>query len=103
MATITKLKAVARLTSAVRVAHADDLVEIYNELFPEQPTTEEEAERDSPGMMHKILMHIDRGLEVQEILDLWNVVFPLHRGVCYDDDDGLIHYDEETEPVSNLD
>jgi len=46
MATITKQQAVDRLTQAVREAHSDDLVEIHNELFPQQAITEHEARGD---------------------------------------------------------
>jgi hypothetical protein len=99
MATITKQQAVDRLTAAVKEAHPDDLVEIHNELFPEKPTTEDEAKADSSALVKKIVAHIGNGLEVQEILDLWNVIFPKHRRVWFDEDDGMIHYDEKSEPV----
>ena len=103
MATITKQQAVDRLTQAVRKAHPDDLVEIHNELFPEVPTTEDEAKVAPAALVQKIVAHIDNGLEVQEILDLWNVIFPKHRRVWFDEDDGMIHYDEKIEPVGQVD
>ena len=81
----------------------DDLVEIYNELFPEQPTTEHEAKEDPSALVKKIVAHIDRGLEVEEILDLRYVILPKHRRVWFDEEEGLIHYDEEIEPVSQAD
>jgi hypothetical protein len=100
MATMTKQQAVGWLTEAVRKAHPDDLVEVHNELFPEKPTTEDEAKVDPSALVDKIIAHIGNGLEVQEILDLWNVIFPKHRRVWFDDDAGMIHYDEKVEPVS---
>ena len=103
MATILKQQAIERVTQAVREARPDDLAEIYNELFPEKPTSEGEANRDSAALVQKVLAHIDNGLEVQEILDLWNVIYPRHREVWYDEDEGLIHYDEEIESVSQID
>ena len=39
MPAISKKKAVETLVKAVEEAHSDDLAEIYNELFPEEPTT----------------------------------------------------------------
>jgi hypothetical protein len=103
MTTITKQQAFQRLKEAVNKAHSDDLVEIYNELFPEQPVTEDQA-NDTPSILvTKILTHIESGLEVEEILDLWNVVFPAHSGVWFDEEEGLIHYDEEIEPISQAD
>ena len=83
MATITKRQAVDRLTEAIRKARPDDLVEIHNELFPEKPTTD-----------------IDNGLEVEEILDLWHVIFPKHRTVWFEEEEGLLHYAERIEQVS---
>jgi hypothetical protein len=98
MATITKQQAVDQLNQAVGEAGPDDLVEIYNELFPKTPTTEDQANENPTALLKTIRAHIDRGLEVEEILDLWNVIFPTHRGVWYDEDEGLIHYDEKLEP-----
>jgi len=103
MATITKGQAVDRLTDAVRKAHPDDLAEVHNELFPEKPTTEEEAKEDPAALVRRIIAHMDNGLELQEILDLWNVIFPKHRRVWFDEDDGMIHYDEKIEPVGRAD
>ena len=99
MATIAKRAAVDRLAHAVKEAHSDDLVEIYNELFPERPTTEGEANKDPSALVKRIVAHIDNGLEVQEILDLWNVIFPMHRSVWFDEDEELIHYDENMQRV----
>ncbi len=103
MATITQQQAVARLTQAVREARADELVEIYNELFPEEPTTEHAANEDPSGLLEKIIAHIDNGLEMEEILALWHVIFPKLRRVSFDEDDGLIHYHEKTEPAGQVD
>ena len=103
MATITKQRSVDRLTQAVKMARPEDLVEIYNELFPQAPTTENEATRNPSAFVEKIVAHINNGLEVEEILALWNIIFPRQRKVWFDEDDGLIHYDEKIEPVSQAD
>ena len=103
MATITNRQAVDRLTHAVKEAHPDDLVEIHNELFPEKPITEDEAKQDPSTFVQKIAAHIDRGLEMEEILDLRYVILPKHRRVWFDEEEGLIHYDEEIEPVGQAD
>jgi hypothetical protein len=99
MATITKRQAVERLIQGVREAHPDDLVEIHNDLFPEKPTTEEEAKADPCALVKKIVAHIDSGLEVEEILDLRYVILPRYRRVWFDEEEDLIHYDEEIAPV----
>src|SRR5947207_629557 len=90
MATITKRQAVDRLTQAVREARPDDLAEIHNELFPEKPATEDEAKKDPSALVKKIVAHIDRGLEMEEILDLRHVILPKHRKVWFDEEEGLI-------------
>ncbi len=103
MATIAKPKAVSRLSEAIKKAQPDDLVEIYNELFPEKPTTEARATEDPSALVDSIIAHIGRGLEVEEILDLWNVIFPMHHRVWFDEDEDLIHYAEKSEPVGRVD
>jgi hypothetical protein len=103
MATITKQQAVDRLTQAVKEAQPDDLIEIHNELFPEKPARMAEAEGNPSALIKKILAHIDSGLELQEILDLWNVTYPKHRRVWFDEDGGLMHYDDKFEPVEYAD
>jgi hypothetical protein len=103
MATITKQQAVDRLTTAVENANPDDLVEIYNDLFPERPTTESEAIRNPSALVEKIVAHIDGGLEMEEILDLKYAILPKRRRVWFDEDEGLIHYDEKIEPVGQTD
>ena len=99
MQTLTKKKAVEALTEEVRKAPPDDLVEIYNELFPREPTTEKAAERDPRSLTTKILGHIENGLEVEEILDLWRVVFPGSREVWFDEEKNRLHYEQDEEAV----
>jgi hypothetical protein len=103
MATITKQQAVALLTQAVEKAKPDELVEIYNELFPEKPTSDNDAAENPSALVEKILAYINNGLYMEEILDLKYVILPKHRGVWFDEDDGLIHYDEEIESVGQAD
>lgn len=103
MATIPRLEAIGRLTQAVEAAGVDDLVEIYNELFPEGPINGDNTSADRPALVNKIVAHIASGLEVEEIVDLWNVIFPAHRDVWFDEDEDLMHYDEKIEPVGQAD
>lgn len=104
MESIKKKEAIARLTRAVRTARVDDLVEIYNELFPEEPTTEKKANANPSSFVDKVMAHIANGLEIEEILALWNIIFPMHRGVWFDEDEELIHYTlEATDPVGQMD
>jgi hypothetical protein len=88
---ITKKKAVEALTAEAGRAHADDLVEIHNELFPETPTTEQAANEDLEGLRTKVLDHM-KSLEIEEILGLWSVVFPQDREVWYDEEKKKFNY-----------
>ena len=38
---------------------------------------------------------MENGLEAEEIPDLWNVIFPYHRSVWFDEEEGLLHYDKD--------
>jgi len=103
MTTITEKQAAAELGQAVRNAKLDDLVEFYNELFPDKPVTASSANGDATRLVEKIVGRIESGLEVEEILDLWNVIFPAHHHVWFDEEEGLIHYDEEAQPAGQMD
>jgi hypothetical protein len=88
---ISKKKAVEALVAEAAKAHADDLVEIHNELFPEEPTTEQAAGRDLAALRAKVLAHM-KSLEIEEILGLWGVVFPQDREVWYDEEKQKFNY-----------
>jgi hypothetical protein len=100
MPAITKVQAVQLLAAAAEKASPDDLAEIYNELFPEEPTTEKEAVTAAQGLAAQVVEHISNGLEVEEIVDLWPVVFPGCHDVRFDEEEGLLHYDEDRLPVA---
>ncbi len=94
MAAIRIDVAVEKLTHAVEEMSADDLVQVYGELFPDEPTTEEAAHEDVTPLVEQIVDHIGRGLEPEEVVDLWNVVFPSGREVYCDEEDNLFHFQE---------
>lgn len=79
---------------------SDDLLEVYNELFPDNPYTEEEVEDDAWPLSEQITDYINRGLEAEEIIELWSLIFPKHRNVWYDEEEGRIHYNEEPEKMT---
>jgi hypothetical protein len=103
MTEISRDQAVQRLRQQVASMAADDLAETYNELFPSQPTTEAEARQSRSRRVDGIIEHISRGLEVEEIEGLWNVVFPKDRNVYYDEETNVLHDDEEAESVHSAD
>ena len=97
MSTISVDDATKKLTQAVEGMHADDLVQVYNELFPDEPASEEEAYEDVIPLVEQIVDHITRGLEPEEVVDLWNVVFPKDREVYFNEEDDLMHFAEGDE------
>lgn len=88
MPALSKNEAAEKLAKIVEKAKPSDLAEIYAELFPEEPNS-------SPPAVSDIARHIRDGLEAEEIVDLWNVVFPTDRNVWYDEEAKEIHYNEE--------
>jgi hypothetical protein len=80
--------AAERLAKGVENAKPTALAEIYSELFPEKP------EAAAPSAVD-LAQHVRSGLEAEELVDLWNVVFPGDRNVWYDEEDDKIHYNEE--------
>jgi hypothetical protein len=89
MPIISLAEATETLARSVEKAGADDLVEIYAELFPERPSP-------SPPSAVDIVWHIRHGLEPDEVVGLWNVVFPRDRNVWYNEEEGSIYLNEES-------
>jgi hypothetical protein len=88
MPVLSKTEAAEELVRGVENAKPSVLVEIYCELFPD-------AICPTPPVARDIVKHIRSGLEAEEIVDLWNVVFPADSNVRYDEEDQTIHYNEE--------
>ncbi len=100
MPVITKKQALELLTNAVQdKLGADELLEVYNEVFPDDPYTAEEVEADSGLLIEQLVDHINGGLEIDEVMDLWRLIVPKHRNVWYDEEEERIHYNEESEAV----
>ena len=89
MPTIQKHEALGKLADVVEKAKATTLAEFTPSSFP----------RNMPCLCHLLLSSPNTstsGLEAaEEIVDLWNVVFPATRNVWYDEEDEKIHYNEE--------
>jgi hypothetical protein len=88
MPVLSTNEAAERLARGVEQAKASTLGEIYSELFPDQASS-------TPPKACDIARHIRGGLEAEEIVDLWNVVFPEDRNVRYDEETKEIRYNEE--------
>jgi hypothetical protein len=101
MPAITKDKALELLAGEVQEnLGADELLEVYNEVFPDHPYTDEKAHDDPSPLIAQLVARIRSGLEIEEVLDLWGLIFPRHRNVWYDEEEERIHYNEEAEAVS---
>jgi hypothetical protein len=88
MPALSASEAVERLAKSVEKTKPTALAEIYAELFPEKPVA-------APPSALGLAQYIRNGLKAEEIVDLWNVVFPADRNVWYDEEENKIHYNEE--------
>jgi hypothetical protein len=88
MPALNKSDAAERLAKVVEKAKPSILTEIFAELFPERASP-------TPLVASEIARYIRDGLEAEEIVDLWNVIFPEDRNVWYNEEDEDIHYNEE--------
>ena len=88
MPKLSTSEAVERLVEGVEVAKPSTLAEVYAELFPEKPPA-------APPSVGELVGLVRGGLAAEEIIDLWNVVFPADRNVWFDEEDEKIHFNEE--------
>ncbi len=93
MPAISGGEAVERLAKAAERASSEDLVEIYAELYPENSLPDVSGTR-AGAVAKEIAAHIRERIEPEEIVDLWNVVFPTDRDVYYDEEDDTLRYNE---------
>jgi hypothetical protein len=87
MPALSTNEAAERLAKVVSKAKPPALSEIYAELFPEKSVAAAPSAAD-------LAQHVRSGLEAEELVDLWNVVFPADRNVWYDEEKEKIHYNE---------
>ena len=93
---VTKEQALGLLTNEVQEKlGADELLEVYNEVFPDDPYTEEEAHEDATPLVEQLVDHINGGLEIDVLMDLWRLIIPKHHNVWYDEETKAIHFNEE--------
>ena len=96
MVTIPKTEAVRRLSENIASMDSDDLREVYNELFPSDPMSRHQIAEGMEPFVKRIHEHIAKGLELEEIVDLWRVVFPELRKPSFGDDTDTIQFLERT-------
>ena len=95
MPAISTREAVERLTRAVEEMSPDDLAAFYDELFPVGSLPAEPVRNPVRDDRKAILDYLPKGLEIEEIVGLWSVAFPLARDVHYDEEAEMIRYREE--------
>ncbi|MGD0139810.1 MAG: hypothetical protein ABSD28_13105 [Tepidisphaeraceae bacterium] len=88
MPALTINKAAEELAKEVEKAGPSALAEIRAEFFPGGPLSAHPVASD-------IARHVRKGLEAEEIVDLWNVVFPGDRNVWYDEETKTIHFQRQ--------
>jgi hypothetical protein len=103
MPSVPRKEAVNRLIEAVSRMSPDDLIDFHNEVFPKEPMSDPDPGANLSTVRHKVLEYLRRGIEVEEILDLWNVAFPESSNVAYDDESDSIGYKTESEVVRHAD
>jgi hypothetical protein len=101
MPSVSKNEAIDRLATAIERSELDDLIEVYNELRPESPRSLGGSHEGREELLSDIKDYIRQGLEVEEVVDLWNVVFPQDRNVWYDEETDLVRFNEEPEHVES--
>jgi len=82
--------AVEQLAQAVEKAPPDELVEYYAELFPAQKTRPDVSGDKAAGLAQDLAQRVRNGIEPEEVVDLWNVVFPVVQRVYYDEEDATL-------------
>ena len=82
-------EAAERLAKVIETAKPTILMEIYAELFPGKPA----AAAPTAANLARLVRD---GLEAEEVVSLWNIVFPADWNVWYDEVDEKIHYNEES-------
>ncbi len=90
MPTLEKNDAAARLIQALKEFKRDDLIAAYDEVFPEAT----DAGKSDDELLAAVVGRLENGIDLEEIVDLWNVVFPGHHGVTFDEEKSRMHYSD---------
>jgi hypothetical protein len=102
MPVVTKDQALELLAHEVREKFgADEVLEVYNELFPDHPYPQEKAHEDVTPLIEQLVDYFNSGLEIDEVVDLWGLIFPRHRNIWYDEEVEGVHYNEKSDAVSS--
>jgi len=92
MPAIRKNEAMEKLALAVEGTSSDNLADYYGELFPEKVFPKGATAK---AVADEIATYVRTKIEPEELVDLWNVVFPPDQRVYYDEEDGVVIYKQE--------
>src|SRR5262249_11091547 len=94
MPVVSKEQAVERMTRQVEQFDPDELLEVHNELFPNEQRTEGEARQEPAPLVQRLVEYIS-GSEIGSLVFLWGFIFPArYRNIWYEEEEDGIHYDE---------
>lgn len=92
MSTIELSVANKELLAVIERMDVDNILEAYGELFPEEDLPPRDGVADPSRYLARIVDRFENGLEPEEVVDLWNVVFPRDRRVYFNEMDDLLHF-----------
>lgn len=96
MPTLSPNDAIERLAKGVEQASPSVLPEICTDIFPDSFASGTSSPAD-------VARHVRSGIEAEEIVDLWNVVFPEDHNVWFNEETNEIHFNEEAIDYADVD
>lgn len=103
MPTTSLAEAVRALTGKVEGMDSDDLRDAHNELFPATPLQSIDSKGEETSIRQKLIVYLRDDIAVEEVLDLWGIIFPEARSVYQDDETRMIHFLVDPEVVRRAD
>src|SRR4051794_4148073 len=98
MPALTIDQAVETMSRAVRETFpADEVLEIYNEVFPSHPHPWEDLANGVEPLIQELVAYFKSGLSTSMIAELWSLLFTTHLDVYYNEEDDRLYYTEEAE------
>jgi hypothetical protein len=78
-------------------------VEVHDEVFTNGPRAAGRPDQARGPLAERLVARINSGLAIDEVIDLWGLIFPGRRNVWYDEEEGRIHYtkDPRTNNLNN--
>lgn len=93
-------QAVERLRREIQTLGWADIREVYNELFARHKVTVEATRQNPEAIRDQINKHIDGGLELDEIMSLWNLLFGSKQWIdFYNEIDNVFQFKDDPDSV----